>query len=130
MEEAMSQPKLLFVYAVDSGVLNTAKDVIHKIVSPSTYPCSLCAITYGTVRQVPEWARFVRGLSMRVEYLHRDELRKRHPRVAHSLPVVLLEQDGLDVLVASHEIDACRGATALARLVDERLRARTQRLAG
>ncbi len=122
--------KLLFVYAVDSGVLNTAKDVIHKLVSPSTYPCGLCAITYGTVRQVPEWTRFVRSLSIQVEYLHRDHLRRRHPRLACSLPVVLYEDGAPEVLVASHEIDGCRDASALARLVDERLRARTQSLAG
>lgn len=127
----MPQPKLLFVYAVDSGLFNTAKDVIHKIVSPSTYPCSLCAITYGTVRQVPEWTRFVRSLSLRVEYLHRDDLRRRHPRATHPLPAVLLEEHGaVEVLVSAPEIDACADAGALARLVDQRLQSRTQRLVG
>lgn len=41
----MAKPRLVFVYAADSGVLNIAKDVIHKLVSSSTYPCHLCAIT-------------------------------------------------------------------------------------
>ncbi len=126
----MTQPRLLFVYAVDGGVLSTAKDVLHKIVSPSTYPCNLCAITYGTVRQVLEWTRFLRSLSIRVETLHRDDLRRRYPRFPCTLPAVLYEDGSPEVLVSSQEIDACRDASALARVVGERLRARTERLAG
>ena len=116
-------PKLLFVYAVDSGVLNTAKHVVHRIGSPSTYPCSLCALTYRTVRPAPEWTRFVRGLSIEVKYLHRDELRELHPQEARPLPAVFLDNGALEVLVAANEIDACADAGALVRLVDARLRA-------
>jgi len=38
--------KLIFVYNADSGLLKGIKDLIHKNVSPDTYPCSLCAVTY------------------------------------------------------------------------------------
>lgn len=123
----MGEPRLVFVYAADSGVLNTAKDLIHKIASPATYPCHLCAITYGTVRQVPEWTRFVRSLAIRVEYLHRDDLRRRHPRLACALPAVLYDEGTPEVLVTAQEIEGCRDASALARLVEERLAARTRR---
>jgi len=41
--------KLIFVYNADSGLLNAMKDWAHKIVSPETYPCSLCALTYNNL---------------------------------------------------------------------------------
>ncbi|WP_232221892.1 hypothetical protein [Methanococcoides burtonii] len=43
----MSKNTLIFVYNADSGLINEMKDYVHKIVSPSTYECNLCAITYG-----------------------------------------------------------------------------------
>jgi hypothetical protein len=39
--------KLLFVYNADSGLFNSIAEAAHKIVSPQTYRCDLCRITYG-----------------------------------------------------------------------------------
>jgi hypothetical protein len=36
---------LVFVYNADSGVFNTLSDIAHKIFSPETYACNLCALT-------------------------------------------------------------------------------------
>jgi hypothetical protein len=47
--------KLIFVYNADSGILNAIKDLIHKNVSPETYPCSLCAVTYDNLGMKREW---------------------------------------------------------------------------
>lgn len=40
---------LIFVYNAKSGLISAFGDMVHKIVSPATYPCSLCALTYGAV---------------------------------------------------------------------------------
>ena len=37
---------LIFVYNAKSGTLNAAIDYFHKIVSPETYDCNLCILTY------------------------------------------------------------------------------------
>jgi hypothetical protein len=47
--------RLLFVYNADGGLLPGLKDMFHKILSPGTYPCSLCAVTYGATAMRPEW---------------------------------------------------------------------------
>jgi hypothetical protein len=39
--------RLLFVYAGDSGAVNGLVHYVHKIVSPATYECHLCALTDG-----------------------------------------------------------------------------------
>jgi hypothetical protein len=53
------QPRLILVYNADSGVLNMVKDAVWKVLQPSTYPCSLCALTYGWVSMHERWRRFL-----------------------------------------------------------------------
>ncbi|MDL2345062.1 hypothetical protein QOL99_12995 [Deinococcus sp. MIMF12] len=65
---------LIFVYNADSGAVNALRDLWHKTVSPQTYACSLCAVTYGPLGMRREWRDFVRGLEREVRFLHRDEL--------------------------------------------------------
>ena len=48
-------PTFLFVYNADSGPLKALFDFGHKIVSPGTYPCSLCRLTYGPFGMRREW---------------------------------------------------------------------------
>lgn len=38
--------ELLFVYNADSSLFAQAKDYLHKTVSPDTYQCRLCQLTY------------------------------------------------------------------------------------
>ena len=54
-----SENRLLFVYNADSGLFNTMADIGHKIFSPQTYSCLLCALTHGYFRERDEWRRFV-----------------------------------------------------------------------
>ncbi|MPY65528.1 hypothetical protein F8S09_02315 [Deinococcus sp. SDU3-2] len=68
------RPPLIFVYNADGGALNGLKDLWHKAVSPQTYACSLCAVTYGPLGMRREWRDFVRGLGREVRFLHRDKL--------------------------------------------------------
>ncbi|UOQ51878.1 hypothetical protein [Hymenobacter cellulosivorans] len=86
-------PHLLFIYNADTGLVNSLLDLAHKLVSPATYPCSLCAITHGT-RMRPEWKEFVAGLPLPTEFLHRDEFLARYPQqAATALPAVFLTND-------------------------------------
>jgi hypothetical protein len=79
--------RLLFVYNADGGRLAGLKDMFHKILSPSTYPCSLCAVTYGATSMRPQWHEFIKSLPVPVEFLHRDEFVRDYPQWrAHPLP--------------------------------------------
>lgn len=51
--------RLFFVYNADGGRLAGLKDMSHKFFSPATYPCSLCAITYGATLMRPEQGAFI-----------------------------------------------------------------------
>jgi hypothetical protein len=114
--------KLVFVYAGDSGALNALFHVAHKIVSPSTYPCGLCALTHGIVAERSEWREFIRAQSLPAEFLHRDELRRRHPDATDALPAVFLEgASGLQPLLAAEEIRKCKTTAELIEAIRARL---------
>ncbi len=81
--------KLLFVYNADSGLLNFVLDAAHKILSPSTYPCNLCALTY-TPTGLLRWRRFVKTLPWPVEFLHKDELAEQYGETDVSLPAAFV----------------------------------------
>ena len=67
---------LIFVYNADSGLVAMLGDITHRIVSPQTYPCKLCALTYSVNGMSRDWKNFVGALGRRVIFLHRDELQK------------------------------------------------------
>ena len=124
-----NSPRLLLVYNADGGIVNMVKDGIWKVVSPSTYPCSLCAITYGLVSMRYEWRRFLGSLPLGVVFHHKDDFAESYPEQDVALPAILLASNDETprVLVSKQELDEIEDTTQLmarveARLVDEHLR--------
>lgn len=115
--------RLLFVYNADGGRLAGLKDLFHKILSPATYPCSLCAVTYGATSMRPEWGKFIKELPVPVEFLHRDEFVRAHPRWAqHPLPAAFAatEAGELTPFIDAPEMNAA-DLNGLMALVQARL---------
>lgn len=116
--------RLLFVYNADGGRLAGLKDMFHKILSPSTYPCSLCAVTYGATAMQPEWGAFIKALAVPVDFLHRDEFVRDYPQWrTHPLPAAFAvgENGVLISFIEAPEMDAA-DLNGLMELVRERLR--------
>ncbi len=117
-----TKPALVFVYNADSGVFNTLADAAHKIFSPRTYACNLCALTHTAVRMRGEWRRFLEGLGRPLEFLHADELAARYNLNGVPLPAVFTKGGGgLSVLLGADSINACRTLDDLKRLIVEGL---------
>ena len=120
----MNKPTLIFVYNADSGFVNTLLDIGHKIVSPQTYSCNLCAITHSTFSMRDEWKNFVAGLGVPIEFLHRDELEKQYGMRDVGLPAVFRKTDGaLETWVSREEINNCHSLEDLERLIRAKVRA-------
>ena len=114
--------KLLFVYNADSGLLNTMKDWAHKLASPSTYSCRLCALTYDNLGMRRPWRDFIRELGVEVDFLHRDELEQRHAIKNAPLPAAFLQRNGqMSVWITSNEMNACDSVEALQALVSRKI---------
>ena len=54
--------ELIFIYNAKSGVVNELIDFAHKIVSPETYDCNLCAISYGAFAMKKKWSTYIETL--------------------------------------------------------------------
>jgi hypothetical protein len=105
--------RLVFVYAVDGGTVPSIMNYVHKMVSPGTYRCNMCALTYGTFGAKKEWTSFLESLQHETVFLHRDELAERYPAVKDPLPAVFVERDGALSMV----VDAA--AMTQAKTLDE-----------
>ena len=104
---------LVFVYNAESGLLNALRDGLHKALSPETYPCSLCALTYGAVSMKRPWAAFVDTLPLPVLFRYRDTAQAWLGPKA-TLPQLLRVSDDVATLLLDAEaIDACEDLTEL-----------------
>ncbi|MFD2611177.1 hypothetical protein [Paenibacillus gansuensis] len=108
--------RLIFVYNANSGMLNGLLDSIHKIVSPDTYPCSLCSLTYGYAGMRKEWRSFIQELPVEAAFLHLDELPSHLPPAEY--PCAFLQDgDRARLLISAGELNACTSIEELKTLV-------------
>ena len=114
--------KLIFVYNANAGIAAAIMDSIHKTLSPATYPCSLCAITYGAVRMDPAWKSWLKAQHADSVFYHRDDFLAASPDVRITLPAILTEHDGvMTPFLSSTQIAAAESADGLIVLIEERL---------
>ena len=62
--------KIIFVYNANSGFVSSLLDIGHKVISPDTYSCNLCKMTYGVVGEREEWKRYRESSKDEMEFLH------------------------------------------------------------
>lgn len=117
--------QLIFVYNARPGVLNGMIDSIHKALSPSTYPCGLCALTHGFFAMRPEWKSWLAALPLPHVFIYRAAFRKAWPSAATwALPLVAVETDGrLEPLLSACDFDRMTSLADLIGALDERLSA-------
>ncbi|BAO54741.1 hypothetical protein [Nonlabens marinus] len=143
----MPVEKLIFVYNANSGKVNALLDSAHKIVSPSTYQCRLCELTYGTLKENKEWVRFRESLvnekfmpcSTRYEsvisnylvkeldFLHKNEFEKQYrskwlPK--YDYPVILeVTSNGLELFMSDKELQQLPTTDRLIQAITTKLNA-------
>ncbi|MCK4705139.1 MAG: hypothetical protein KAT90_06645 [Gammaproteobacteria bacterium] len=85
--------KLIFVYNANSGLFNTVSDIAHKVLSPKTYSCNLCALTHGHFKIKQDWVEFLEQIDTELEFLHRDEFIKKYNQDNAELPAIFIEEN-------------------------------------
>ena len=73
MSKEIDDKELIFIYNAKSGFINELVDFAHKIISPETYDCNLCAITYGAFRMKKRWADYIQSLPINSVFTHQDK---------------------------------------------------------
>lgn len=120
----MGKKLLVFVYNSDSGLMNEMKDYLHKIISPSTYGCNLCALTYSNTGMESDWKSFIEDLGLPVRFLYKDEFRQTYGRMEASFPCAFIDEDGiLSLLITSDETNQQTTLEELKKLVKKKVEA-------
>ncbi|MDH5601443.1 MAG: hypothetical protein OEY78_09095 [Gammaproteobacteria bacterium] len=111
--------QLVFVYNADSGMFNTLTDIAHKVFSPQTYSCNLCAISHSYFSERDEWKDFISGLDAECEFLHRDEFVKKYDLKGAEYPAVFEKKDNqLDVYLDANSINQCNSMEDLQKKIN------------
>ena len=117
--------KLLFIYNANSGKANAFLDSMHKVFSPQTYDCKLCELTFSVAMENRTWKKFRQETDLEMVFLHKDEFAQKYKSkfgYKFSFPIVLTEGgNGLEVLIATEELNQLKTVHDLVGLVKERL---------
>lgn len=115
----MSQNRLVFVYNAKGGIAHTLMNYVHKIVSPKTYTCSLCAVTHGNLGMKRRWSAFIQSLPVKVSFRYADTMEKAIAEVVgKQLPAACLETPhGIYALMGPVEFEMLRDD--LDKLIEE-----------
>lgn len=121
----MSAATLIFVYNAPDGIGAALIDAAHKLISPATYPCSLCAVTYGAVAMRRDWKAYLAQLPYLVRFYHRDGFRRAFPGLEVALPAILIAQSDatLRLLIDAATLDAQADVASLIATLDAALAA-------
>ncbi|MDJ0713663.1 MAG: GTPase [Prochloraceae cyanobacterium] len=96
--------KLIFVYNADSGFINTLIDIGHKAISPQTYQCNLCDLTFGLLKERKQWKKFREQSKTEMEFLHRDEFEEKYGQ-KFEYPLILKEDKDLSVMISKVQLN-------------------------
>ncbi len=90
--------KLIFVYNANSGKMNAALDIAHKIISPGTYQCQLCQLTHSTLSERDEWKAFRQQSEHEFIFLHKDEFEQTYSE-QFDYPVILQQANESELII-------------------------------
>ncbi len=95
---------IMFIYNARSGGINAVLDYVHKIVSPETYDCNLCKLTYDNFGQIKKWNDSLKSLNISADYFYKDHLTLIGVDPEIELPAVFLNDRSL--LLGAREINS------------------------
>ena len=116
------KPKIIFVYNADGDVFSLLGDFAHKIFSPKTYNCNLCAITHGNFGMKNEWREYIKTLKVPFEFLHADQFKAKYKIPDAELPAVFAHQNGkVKEIIDADAINCCQSIEDLKRAIDAQI---------
>lgn len=115
--------KLLIVYNAQTGFVNQSFDWLHKVVSPSTYSCSLCQLTHGSFGAKDDWKNFINKQSVEVLFFHKNEFNTEFPSLHLNFPWIGIMQTsgGLETVIDHETLHHTKNVSELIYLIEQKL---------
>jgi len=113
--------ELIFVYNANGGIYPGIADFAHKTFSPSTYPCNLCYLTFGTFSMKKEWKDFLATLPVEKSFYHKDDFKRRFD-YAGGYPVILFSNEqATGIFISAAELNSLQSLQQLISLVRQKM---------
>lgn len=116
--------KLIFIYNANSGMRNALLDGAHKALSPNTYQCNLCDLTFGVINEKRAWKKFREEGNLNMEFIHKDEFKIEYASkfgYKFEFPIILVIVDNeLQVFISTKELNELDNTEALIELIKKR----------
>ena len=98
--------ELIFCYNARSGLTNGLIDLVHKTISPSTYKCNLCFITY-TYKRRDLWKKFIEEFHIKISFIYKEHLHSlKLSKYDNQLPCCFLKEKGeYKVIITKEELN-------------------------
>ena len=113
--------ELIFIYNAKSGVVNELIDFAHKIVSPETYDCNLCAISYGAFSMKKKWSTYIETLPFKSTFTYKDKFSKDGYSNIKFPSVFIRSNEKLDEIISATEINEIKNLDQLIGLLNQKL---------
>lgn len=109
--------KIIFIYNSQSGLNNAMIDFFHKIISPKSYECNLCSLTYNNWGKRKRWRKFLESTNKKIYFYYKDNLSELGLPEDTKLPAVFNEKNQL--LINFKQINRCKNLEDLINLVKQ-----------
>ena len=117
-----NESELIFIYNAKSGLVNEFLDLAHKIVSPSTYNCNLCAISFDKFTMKKKWSDYISSLPVKSTFTYKDKISK-YDYDNIKLPTIILRKESKsDVIIPYNKINKFKNIEQLIELLNKRLK--------
>ena len=120
----MPPKKLIVVYNANSGKLNALLGTAHKILSPKTYYCKLCELTYGIFTENALWKEYRETSGIYFTFYHKDEFIKENPTQTEQQLPAIFDAENMGLLISSEELKKLNSTQALITLLNKKINAR------
>tara|TARA_B100000767_G_C19395556_1_gene381655 strand:- start:67 stop:432 length:366 start_codon:yes stop_codon:yes gene_type:complete len=106
--------KFIFIYNAKGGKWNSTLDLVHKYISPHTYKCSLCKITFD-IRIKKKWKKFIENSMHNFIFLHKEDLVEHNLEWwENKLPVCLEKKnDEYELVISANKMKKLRNEDEL-----------------
>jgi hypothetical protein len=109
--------ELLFVYNANNDPISKLGDYVHKIVSPSTYKCDLCALTHHNFGTRSSWKKFIDQTSDEMKFWYINDFEAAFD-TSYNSPVVLEKTDNnFKIVLGKEQLASVKDAAALIKLI-------------
>ena len=116
------ESELIFIYNSKSGIVNEFLDFAHKIVSPSTYNCNLCAISYGNFTMKKKWSDYISSLPVRSTFTYKDKVSEYGYNNIELPSIIFRNGSRSKVIISSEEINKLKKIDQLINILSDRLK--------